>query len=282
VGQDANKTTLLLVGVGRMGRGMLRGWLKALNGSYDIVALDPHELPLMSEFSGQTGDIPGLSFCQSVERLPKAYKANVVVLATKPQAVTEALDALKGHISSDAVIISVAAGVTIATIKSALTMDQPVVRVMPNIGALVGRSASAAFASPDTRPRQKDLTTTLFKAIGNLTWSQNEDDMHAATAISGSGPAYFFAVCESLISVAVDLGLPRMMAKNLVLTTMAGAGDLLLENPDPRHLRKMVTSPNGTTDAALNVLNADQFLDRLLANTVSAARERSVEMARNS
>jgi len=216
---------------------------------------------------------------QPVVDLPDAEPASVIVLATKPHMIPQAIDGLAQRIGPQTLIISVAAGVSVATIKLASSASQPVIRAMPNIGAMVGYSVTAGFASRDTDPQKRALAAMLFGAIGQFSWLEHEADLHTVTAISGSGPAYFFAMCEAMIAAAMQEGLPADTAKSLVLGTVTGSGRLLEQNPDPTLLRGTVTSPNGTTSAGLHALAENDALSRLVAAAVSAARNRSAELS---
>lgn len=272
--------TIILVGAGRMGGAMLRGWMAALGQNTRIIALDPHTSPYLEDISRNSDDAPSFVHVSDAAELPKNVQATAIVLATKPQMVSDALRVLSAHITPDTLIVSVAAGVTVATIKSSLATKQPVVRTMPNIGATIGLSASAAYPSDDVTPKQKDLTERLYHAVGSLTWLECENDLHTVTAISGSGPAYFFAICEAMIASAVRQGLPEKAARDLILGTIGGAAGLLRETPEPAKLRETVTSPNGTTAAGLEILTSDNALNSLIDQTISAARSRSEELSK--
>lgn len=274
--------TILLVGAGRMGGAMLRGWMAALGPNTRIIALDPHAGQYLEDIPRHSDNAPSFSHISDAADLPENLQATAIVLATKPQMVPDALRVLSSHITPETLIVSVAAGVTIATIKSSLTTLQPVVRTMPNIGATIGLSASAAYPSDDVTPKQKGLTERLYHAVGNLTWLECENDLHIVTAISGSGPAYFFAMCEAMIAAAVRQGLSQKAAKDLILGTINGAAGLLCETPEPTKLRETVTSPNGTTAAGLEILMSDNTLNNLIDRTIFAACSRSEELSKGS
>lgn len=274
-------STILLVGAGRMGGAMLRGWMEALDPQYHIIAIDPYTGPYLEDVPRQSENKPSFAHYSKTVDLPDNLHASAIVLATKPQMVPDALRALTSQITPKTLIVSVAAGVSVSTIKTALDTPQPVVRTMPNIGATIGRSASAAYPSDDVTSEQKTLTESLYHAVGSLTWLEREDDLHIVTAISGSGPAYFFAMCEAMITSAVQHGLSEKAAKELILGTIDSAAGLLKETPNPEKLRETVTSPNGTTAAGLDVLNSENALSNLLHRTINAARDRSAELSIN-
>lgn len=268
---------IILVGVGRMGGAMLTGWAENLGPDYLLFGVDPHPGAVSGE-NPRHGKA-SVTLVRSAANLPDTEPASAIVLATKPQMVAKAIGELTQQIGPQTLLISVAAGIPVQAIKDAATASQPVVRAMPNIGALVGHSVTAAFASPDTGANQQALTEILFNAIGRFTWLAREADLHSVTAISGSGPAYFFAICEAMIGAAVDHGLPPDVAKSLVLGTFSASSHLLEHNPDPSLLRETVTSPNGTTSAGLAALAENDALNRLVTNAVSAASIRSEELS---
>ena len=257
--------SILLVGAGKMGSAMLRGWLPNLDQSTRFVVLDPNAGPDLTK-AGHAPDDRILYF-KNVSNLPSGFVPDIIVLATKPQIVQSVVQALRPHIGQETTLISVAAGVHCDTIRTAAPDGAAVVRVMPNIGALVGHSVSAVFACADTSDRQKTHVIAPFKAIGEMTWLSSEEDLHLATAVSGSGPAYYFAFCEAMIAAAQDRGLP-----------LESARQLLANDPDPTKLREMVTSPNGTTAAGLDALTADGVIALTARNTLDAAAKRSREL----
>ena len=267
-------TTVLVIGAGRMGGAMLKGWTKALGESFDFAVIDPDAD--WDAFGLTAG--PGLNLSRSAADLPAGFSADVVVVATKPQYVGAALVAVRSAIGGDTVVVSIAAGIATKTVQDAVGAGQPVVRAMPNIGALVGRSVTAAFATSNVTPVQHDLVTRLFSAIGAFSWISAEDDLHIITALSGSGPAYYFAFCEAMIAGAIAAGLDEDVAKVLGVGTLVSAGRLVEDVNDPTALRMMVTSPNGTTAAAIDVLGDKNALGDLVARTLHAAKVRSQDL----
>lgn len=268
--------SILLVGAGKMGSAMLRGWLDGFDQSTRFVVLDPN----VSQDLSMAGNAPGdrVSYVKDVANLPSEYVPSIVVLATKPQMVHGVVQSLTSHLGQETTLISVAAGVHCDTIKGAAPAGTSVVRVMPNIGALVGYSVSAAFACSDTSGSQKAKVSALFEAIGKMTWLNNEEELHLATAVSGSAPAYYFAFCEAMIAAAQERGLAPEVARLLAIGTVTAAGHLLANDPDPAKLREMVTSPNGTTAAGLDALTADGVIAHLARETLDAAAKRSREL----
>ena len=209
-----------------------------------------------------------------------AAKVETVVLSIKPQNMTDALESIKGTAAAGALIISIAAGVKVANIAAVLG-DVAIVRVMPNTPALIGEGASALFANEKAKP-MLDKAMAIFSAVGRAVVVEDEDLIDAVTAVSGSGPAYYFLLMEEMINAGVKLGLPKDVAKDLVLQTAKGAGLLAVEadknDESPSVLRQKVTSPGGTTEAALKVLAAKNF-SQLINDALTAACDRSRELS---
>jgi pyrroline-5-carboxylate reductase len=193
---------------------------------------------------------------------------------------TDALQGIKDAVGADTLIISIAAGVKVANIAAVLG-DTAIVRIMPNTPALIGEGASALFANDKAKPMLEEAKL-IFSAVGKTVVIENEDLIDAVTAVSGSGPAYYFLLMEEMIKAAVELGLPKTVAKDLVLQTAKGAGLLAAEadktGESPAELRRKVTSPGGTTEAALKVLAEGKF-GPLIEAAVKKARDRSKELS---
>jgi pyrroline-5-carboxylate reductase len=209
-----------------------------------------------------------------------AAKVETLVLSIKPQNLTDALNSLKGATKKDALIISIVAGKRVAAI-AAILGDIPIVRVMPNTPALIGQGATAVFANQKAKSLL-EKARLIFTSVGKAVIVDNEDLIDAVTAISGSGPAYYFLLMEEMIKVGVEMGLSEEVAKELVLQTAKGSGMLAVEaaknNEGPAILRQKVTSPGGTTEAALKILAEGKF-GALIAAAVKKARERSQQLS---
>ena len=209
-----------------------------------------------------------------------AGQVDILILSVKPQNMPNVLLAIESTVKSGTLVISIAAGVKIDEIAAALN-DKPIIRVMPNTPALIGEGASALFANNKARPMM-DKAMRIFSAIGKAVIVDNEDLIDAVTAISGSGPAYFFLMMEEMIRIAGEMGLPPEIAKILVLQTANGSALLASErdkfSESPSELRRKVTSPGGTTEAALKVFAAKNF-PQLLADALTAARNKSQELS---
>jgi len=209
-----------------------------------------------------------------------AAKVDILVLSVKPQNMTEALESIAIVLKKDLLVISIAAGIKVANIADALG-DVAIIRVMPNTPALIGEGASALFANDKAKP-MLDKAKSIFSAVGEAVVVDNEDLIDAVTAASGSGPAYYFLLIEEMIKAACELGLPREVAKNLVLQTAKGAALLAVEaergGESLAELRQKVTSPGGTTEAAMKVFAANNF-SQLIVDALTAARDRSRELS---
>ncbi len=210
-----------------------------------------------------------------------AERVDILVLSVKPQNMTEALESIKDALKPDTLVISIAAGVKVANIAAVLG-DIAIVRVMPNTPALIGEGASALFANNKAKPMM-EKAMSIFSAVGKAVIVDDEGLIDTVTAVSGSGPAYYFLLMEEMIKAAVQLGLPDNVAKELVLQTAKGAA-LLATSADqkgesPAELRRKVTSPGGTTEAALKVL-ADGKISELISAAIKRARDRSQELSK--
>ena len=214
------------------------------------------------------------------ENTAAAEQADILVLAVKPQVLHEALVPLEDSISqNNPLLISVAAGITTTSIEKWAGGNPALVRVMPNTPALVGAGISALFANAHASEAQRDLAESIMRAVGTTVWVNNETLMDTVTAVSGSGPAYFFYLMQAMENAAVREGLDADTARLLTLETALGAARLALEsNEGPGTLRERVPSPGGTTEAAIGVMDAAK-VNETLAQAVTAARERSSELA---
>ncbi len=209
-----------------------------------------------------------------------AEDADVVVLAVKPQVLRRATGPI-GDLVRDRnlLVISIAAGVRIEDISSWLGGHTAIVRVMPNTPALVGSGASALFAPPSITEAQRDTAESILRAVGITVWLTNEDQIDTVTALSGSGPAYFFYLMEAMEATACKLGLTPKMARLLTLETAIGAARLALESSeDLSSLRKRVTSPGGTTERAIEIFDQAET-DKTIERAISSAAVRSRELA---
>jgi pyrroline-5-carboxylate reductase len=260
---------ILLVGCGKMGGAMLQGWL-ADAGLGAFVAVEPGPAPAAAHAR--------VRHVADAAAIPPDFVPDVVVFATKPQVMNDVVPAYRRF--AGALFVSIAAGTTIATFEKHLGSGLSIVRAMPNTPASVGRGISGAYASPAVSPDQRALADRLLRSVGAVEWVASEGLIDAVTAVSGSGPAYVFLLAEALAAAGAQAGLPADLAQRLARATVAGAGELLHQAPESaEQLRKNVTSPNGTTAAALAVLMAEDGFGPLLERAVAAAAHRARELA---
>ncbi|HHG89970.1 MAG TPA: pyrroline-5-carboxylate reductase [Devosia sp.] len=267
-------SNILFLGAGRMGGAILRGWAKTVKLGAGVCVLDP--TPGVAVGFAENLGVLGI---QDIAELPADYRADALVLAVKPQMIEQALPPLVAFLNKTGVIISIAAGFSIERIQSLSRSGQPVVRTMPNLAAEVGLSATVAVASEQATDIHRNITKSIMGAVGSLRWVDDEELLHAVTAISGSSPAYVFALAEALAAAAEPLGLSKELGHDLAIDTVLGAAALMKENRDPADLRKQVCSPGGTTLAALEVLQGTPGLNELITNTANACVKRSRELA---
>jgi pyrroline-5-carboxylate reductase len=263
---------IVLVGAGKMGSALLEGWIAL---GLDLKSIVVIELQPSRELIGLAGR--GLR----LNPLPASVgEAVAIVLAVKPQVAPEVVPLLAPYLGAGTVILSIMAGRTIGFLEKALPQRAAVVRAMPNTPAAIGRGITVAVPNLRVSQRQRDLVHALLVATGEFEWVDDENLMDAVTAVSGSGPAYVFLLTECLARAGIAVGLPPDLAARLARATVAGSGELLNQSPlDPATLRQNVTSPGGTTAAALEILAAPNGLDLLLRTAVMAATLRSRELA---
>ncbi len=265
---------LLLVGAGNMGGALLKGWLDQGLAASQIIVQDPSPPPAMAALLARHG-------IRAEANPVLAAPPTVLLIAIKPQLMEQVFPAVAQRAGPNTVVLSVAAGKTMASFEQYLPPRAAVVRSIPNTPASVGRGITACVANAHVTAAQRALCDRLLSAVGAVGWVQDEALIDAATAVSGSGPAYVFLLAEALAQAGVDAGLPPDLAAQLARWTVAGAGELLHRSDlDAATLRQNVTSPNGTTYAALQVLMADDGLQPLLTKAIAAAAARSRELAR--
>ncbi|MFN3954678.1 MAG: pyrroline-5-carboxylate reductase [Pararhodobacter sp.] len=264
---ELNARGLVLLGCGKMGSALLEGWLKRGLKADAVHVIEPRP----SDWLRATG-------ARINDTLPEAPA--LVVLAVKPQMMGEALPQLAAMGNGTTVFLSIAAGTGLARLGQVLGSATPIIRAMPNTPAAVGRGITALIANAHVQPAAMDLAEALMGAVGQTVRLQDEAQMDAVTALSGSGPAYVFHLIETLAAAGEAQGLPAEMALHLARATVAGAGALAEEAAEsPAQLRINVTSPNGTTAAALAVLmDPEQGFPALLNRAVGAAAQRSREL----
>lgn len=255
-----------------MGGALLAGWLEGGLDPRAVIVVDPappDDSRAFLERAGVTVD----------EKLRSGTSALAIVVAVKPQMMAAVLPTLRPLVGSGTIAVSIAAGTTLANLESGLG-PMAAVRSMPNTPAQVGRGITAAVANGRVGVDGKGLVTSLLEAVGDVVWLDDEALIDAVTAVSGSGPAYVFLLAECLAEAGVEAGLPPDIAAQLARATVAGSGELLRRSDLPAgQLRKNVTSPGGTTAAALEILMGEGGLAPLLKRAVAAARKRSEELS---
>lgn len=265
---------LVLIGAGKMGTAMLEGWLDAGIRPDQVTIFDPAPPPetmaVIAQYS--ISHNPPVGSVGGVE---------AILVAIKPQMVDEVLPAMAELARDNPLVVSVVAGKTISAFRQHFGADTPVIRTIPNTPAAVGRGITAMAASDGVSPEQSALATTLLASLGEVVSVSDEAMIDACTAISGSGPAYIFYMTECMTAAAMELGLPPDIAEQLARATVAGAGELMHATGTPAGvLRENVTSPKGTTHAALQVLMADSDgMKQLMVRATAEAEKRSRELA---
>ena len=267
---------VLLVGCGNMGYAMLSGWLSSGKlASSETLVVEPNED--LRHRAARLGSI----VAASTGELPAELSPELIVIAVKPQVIREVVAGYK-RFAGNSTFLSIAAGTGIATFtETARPGSTAVMRCMPNTPAAIGKGMMVVFSNPNVAEKTKTFVSDLLSASGEVATIADEGLMDAVTAVSGSGPAYIFHFIECLTAAAEKVGLPAETAKLLAMQTVYGAASLAATSrEDPAVLRKQVTSPNGTTAAALGVLMGEDRLKKLLADAVEAARARSVELGK--
>ncbi|WP_062203715.1 pyrroline-5-carboxylate reductase [Aureimonas sp. AU12] len=272
VGQSASVGRLLLLGGGNMGGAMLRGWIADGLDPASVIVVDPRPSEALAPLFEK-----GVRHAAAIPAEPQ----DIVILAVKPQMMDEAVGPLRAAMTRDTLVISVAAGITVAFLEARLGR-RPVVRAMPNTPALIGRGITGAYGNDLVGGTLRATTTALLKASGPVEWVHTEAEIDMITAVSGSGPAYVFLLAEALAEAGVAAGLEPALAMRLARHTVAGAGELMIRSEEePAQLRRNVTSPKGTTEAALKVLSVDDGgLKELMRHAVAAAKRRAEELSR--
>jgi pyrroline-5-carboxylate reductase len=267
------EASVALVGAGNMGLALLEGWSAQGLSADRVVIVEPNPSDRLRALCAAQGF--------SLSGAPGAGPFDAVVLAVKPQMLEAGAEAAAPFVGPESVVVSILAGKRVADISARLPAAGALVRAMPNTPAAIGRGMTGAYASAGTSERQRALAHALLAAAGQVEWVDSETLIDAVTAVSGSGPAYVFYLVEALAAAGVEAGLPADLAGRLARATVEGAGELLYRQADvpAETLRQRVTSPGGTTAAALSVLMAADGLAPLLARAVAAAKKRAGELS---
>lgn len=255
----------LLIGCGKMGGALLAQWTRSPDWTFSVV--DPF-----------TQEVPdGANLFKGRESLPD-LKFDLLIVAVKPQMIDAIIPAYRDCLLPSGLVASIAAGCSVARLK-AVSGASAVIRIMPNLPALIGQSVSGLYASPDCSADQKAAVEALMQWAGTTVWVEDEDALDRVTAVAGSGPGYVFEIARTYIAAAEELGFSHSQARELVLGTMAGAVEMARQSQESvESLRNSVTSKNGTTEAGLEALNADDTLTALMQRTIRAAYDRAVKL----
>jgi pyrroline-5-carboxylate reductase len=263
--------TIALAGAGKMGGAMLTGWLAQGLDPRRVVVIEPKPSAEISALAAQ-----GIRLNPAAK---DSGEVDTLVVAVKPQSFAEAGPAMKSFTGSSTLVVSIMAGTPIAALEA--VVGGSVVRAMPNTPAAIGRGITVAVPSKKVNAAQRAVADALLRATGSVEWVDKESLMDAVTAVSGSGPAYVFLLAEELARAGVAAGLPAKLATKLARETVAGSGELLHRSElSPATLRQNVTSPGGTTAAALDVLMGPDGMERLMTRAVAAATQRSKDLAK--
>jgi len=268
---DMSSTRIAFIGAGNMAASLIGG-LRAQGVEADSIrASDPG-----AETRGKIAAEHGITvFADNAEAVEGA---DVVLIAVKPQAMKAVCEALRPSLKPNQLVVSIAAGITCASMKNWLG-EQPIVRCMPNTPALLRQGVSGLYATEQVNEEQRAQAEQLLSAVGIALWLEEEQQLDAVTAVSGSGPAYFFLLIEAMTAAGVKLGLPREVAAQLTQQTALGAALMATgSDVDAAELRRRVTSPSGTTEAAIKSFQAGGF-EALVETALTAAAHRSAEMA---
>jgi pyrroline-5-carboxylate reductase len=262
---------LLLTGAGKMGQAMVDGWLARGLNPRKLVIVEPQPARPVKALVKRGAKLNPKSATDA---------AATIVVAVKPQTAPDAVPPLAARVGKGTLVLSIMAGRTLRFLEERLPPGTAIVRAMPNTPAAVGRGITVACANAHVNARQRKLATNLLASIGKVEWVDDEKLLDAVTALSGSGPAYVFLLAEAMARAGLAAGLPEQLALRLARETVTGSGELLHRSDlDAATLRQNVTSPGGTTAAALSVLMGPGGFDALLTEAIAAATRRSRELA---
>lgn len=266
-----SNTRIAFIGAGNMAASLIGGLRAKGLEAAQIRASDPGE-DTRAKVSAEHGIDTFADNAQAIDGV------DVIVLAVKPQAMKAVCEAIRPSLQSNQLVVSIAAGITCASMTTWLG-EQPIVRCMPNTPALLRQGVSGLYATSEVTAEQRQQAEELLSAVGIALWLNHEQQLDAVTAVSGSGPAYFFLLIEAMTAAGVKLGLPKEIAEQLTVQTALGAAHMAVSSDvDAAELRRRVTSPNGTTEAAIKSFQTNGF-EALVETALGAAAHRSAEMA---
>jgi pyrroline-5-carboxylate reductase len=266
--------SILLAGCGNMGFAMLQGWISSgALAPKSVMAVEPNGV------LRERAQALGVQVVSDASELPVEQQADVIVMAVKPQIMEQVLKGYQRYASGGSTFVSIAAGISIRTFLQILGDATPVIRCMPNTPAAIGKGMLVYYQNSLVDAGTEAFVRTLLSKSGRVAKVEKEALIDAVTAVSGSGPAYVFHFIECLTQAGVETGLPREIAAELAMQTVVGSGALAAESPEtPTRLREQVTSPNGTTAAALEVLMGEGRMQKLVSEAVAAAHKRAIEL----
>jgi len=264
-------SSILLVGCGKMGGAILSGWIDS--------GIDPKSITVISPIVFDEYLFDGVTYHKSYDELSDQYSPDVVLVAVKPQIISSMLSDYSDFAKKGVIFLSIVAGKSIKFFKDILGEDSNVVRSMPNLPALESCGVTVLYADKNTDENKRKLCSELLSSVGKVYWVCDEDEMNDVTAISGSGPAYLLYFIECFIESAINLGVDRELAASLVIDTICGTAQLVSKSDiSASELRSNVTSPGGTTEAALNIFLKDNNFKKIISDGVEAAKKRSIEL----
>ncbi len=266
---------LLLVGCGKMGTALLKGWIDQGLAQDEVMVVEPQAA------ARQSIEVElGVKVVAGVGDITSDFRCRAAVFAVKPQMMADVLPHYVDHVAGGSLVISIAAGTSIARFEDVFGNKTPIVRAMPNTPAAIGQGVTALYANRHTNDDQQRLAEALMTAVGSVHWIDDEALMHPITAMSGGGPAYVFLLIEALAQAGIASGLPEDLAWPMARSTVIGSGALAAASDEKAAiLRQNVTSPGGTTEAALGVLMAADGIQPLFDQAIAAATGRSEELA---
>jgi len=261
---------ILLVGCGKMGSALFGGLLPNLESKSQAIIVSP---------SGKGSEF-GTKLVNTAEEIPSNFKADIIILAVKPQIIEGVLTSYKKYANGRSLFISVAAGKTLGFFSKHLGDSAPVIRAMPNLPSFIGQGITTMCSNAKVTNEQKEIASLLFESVGSAIWLDDESLMDVSTGLAGSGPAYVFHFIECLINAAIDEGLSHEIATKLAIDTVIGSAMLAKSSKKSvSELKEQVISPNGTTQAGIDALTKDDSLEKLIKQTINAATKRSKELA---
>ncbi len=265
--------TIAFIGCGNMARSLIGGLIANDIDKSRLIAADPD--------AGQRQKIKDQFAIETLSDNSAAIEqADVVLLAVKPQVMQEVIKNIAADLAGKGkLLISIAAGIGVESMQSWLGSNEAIIRAMPNTPAMIQAGAAALYANKAATEAQKHIAESMLRSVGTAVWLEDESLMDSVTALSGSGPAYFFYFMEAMEKAAIELGMEEEMARLLTIETAVGAAKMaLMSTHDPATLRQQVTSPGGTTEQALNIFNKNA-LDEIISKAMQAAKQRSIEMS---